>query len=103
MKPTLHRMNHLLKPQLYITGILLISILISGWSAQSQTLETYIEEAIKNNPTIRAAEKQHAISTEKISEVNTLPNTEFSGGYMVAGNKMNMMQQSQYTVMQPFP
>ena len=95
--------NRLLQPQFYLAGIFLVLMIISGWSVQGQTLDTYIHEAYKNNPTIRAAEKQHAISLEKISEVNTLPNTEFSGGYMVAGNKMNMMQQSQVSVMQPFP
>ena len=68
----------------------------------SQNLQFYIEEAIGNNPNIQAVEKQHAISTERISEVNTLPNTEFSGGYMI-GKEMPMMQQGEFSVMQMLP
>lgn len=91
------------KLQLHIRGLVLISLLFAGWSAQAQQLETYIEEAVKNNPTIKAIETQHAISTEKISESNTLPNTEFSGGYMFGKDEMPMMQQAEFSVMQMLP
>lgn len=96
---TTHRSR---KPQLRVGGIFLVSLLFFGWSVQGQQLETFIEEAIGNNPNIQAVEKQHAIATEKISEVNTLPNTEFSGGYMV-GEEMPMMQQGEFSVMQMLP
>ena len=96
---TTHRSR---KPQLSLGGIFLVSLLFFGWSVQGQQLETFIEEAIGNNPNIQAVEKQHAISTERISEVNTLPNTEFSGGYMI-GNEMPMMQQGEFSVMQMLP
>lgn len=85
-----------------IGGIFLVSLLFFGWSGQAQQLETFIEEAISNNPNIQAVEKQYAISTEKISEVNSLPNTEFSGGYAV-GEEMPMMQQAEFSVMQMLP
>lgn len=90
------------KPPLYLVGIVLISFLFSSWSAQAQQLETYIQEAIKNNPTIQAVETQHAISTEKISESSSLSNTEFSGGYML-GEDMPMMWQAEFSVMQMLP
>jgi len=86
----------------YLAGIFLISFLFSSWSAQGQQLETYIQEAIKNNPTIQAVESQHAISTEKISESKALPNTEFSAGYML-GEDMPMMWQGEFAVMQMLP
>src|SRR5690606_16465577 len=82
--------------------LFLVMSLFLSWSSQGQQLETYIEEAIRNNPNIQAVEKQYAISTERISEVNTLPNTEFSGGYMV-GEEMPMMQQGEFSVMQMMP
>src|SRR5699024_12062801 len=85
-------------PSLYLVGALLISFLFSSWSAQGQQLEAYIQEAIKNNPTIQAVETQHAISTEKISESKALPNTEFSAGYML-GEEMPMLWQGEYAVM----
>ena len=86
----------------YLVGIFLISFLFSSWSAQGQQLESYIQEAIKNNPTIQAVEKQHAISTEKISESKALSNTEFSAGYML-GEEMPMLWQGEFSVMQMLP
>ncbi len=91
------------KPQFRIAGIFLVSLLFLGLSVQGQQLETYIEEAVNNNPGIQAVEKQHAISTEKISEGNALPDTQFSGGYMVGKTDMPMMQTGEFSVMQMFP
>src|SRR5690554_1132802 len=90
------------KPRFSAGGIFLVLLLFFGWTSQGQELETYIDEAIRNNPNIQAVEKQHAISTEKISEVNTLPNTQFVGGYAV-GEEMPMMQQGEFSVMQMLP
>ncbi|WP_313114885.1 TolC family protein [Aequorivita sediminis] len=80
----------------------LFIMLISGFG-YSQNLQTYIEEALENNPNIQAVEKQHAIATEKIAEVNALPDTQFSGGYMFGEGNMPMMQQAEFSVMQMLP
>jgi len=90
------------QPQFQVGGIFLVLLLFFGGSSNSQELQFYIEEAIKNNPNIQAVEKEHEIATEKISEVNTLPNTEFSAGYAV-GEEMPMMQQGEFSVMQMLP
>lgn len=90
------------KPQLTIKVILIVSFVFLGQSGQGQQLENYINEAITNNPSIQAVEKQYAISKEKISEVKTLPNTEFSGGYML-GEDMPFMWKGQFSAMQMFP
>src|SRR5690554_1422677 len=91
------------KSQMHRGRILLASLLVFTWSSQGQQLETYIEEAIQNNPNIQAVEKQHAIATERISEVNALPNTEFSAGYMFGKEEMPMMWQGEFSVMQMLP
>ncbi|GAL81521.1 heavy metal RND efflux outer membrane protein [Algibacter lectus] len=52
-------------------------------SVNSQELETYITTALENNPEIQKFELQYAIATEKVNEVNTLPNTDFSASYFV--------------------
>lgn len=62
-----------------ITGIFL---LLHG--AQAQSLQTFIEEAEANNPTIQAFELQYEISKERIKEVVWLPNTEFGMGYFIS-------------------
>lgn len=90
------------RSQFRIGGMFLVALLFFGGPSHGQQLATYIEEAINNNPNIQAVEKQHAISLEKISETNTLPDTEFSGGYMV-GTEMPMMQQGEFSVMQMLP
>ena len=90
------------QPQFLVGGIFLVLLLFFGGSSSSQELQNYIKEAISNNPNIQAVEKQYAISTEKISEVRSLPNTEFSGGYAM-GEEMPMMQQAEFSVMQMLP
>lgn len=102
MTVNLNRTIGLQSSQFHFSRIILVVLLFFGGSSHAQQLENYIEEAINNNPNIQAVEKQHAISTEKITETNTLPNTEFSGGYMV-GEEMPMMQQGEFSVMQMLP
>ncbi|QRM90310.1 TolC family protein [Lacinutrix sp. WUR7] len=64
-------------------AVLLFGSLFFFLNGQSQELETYINEAFENNPEIQAFELQYNIASEKVNEVNTLPNTEFSAGYFV--------------------
>ena len=52
--------------------------------ANSQQLEVLINEALSNNPEIQKFELQYSIASEKVNEVNTLPNTEFGVGYFVS-------------------
>ncbi|MBT8324794.1 MAG: TolC family protein, partial [Winogradskyella sp.] len=40
----------------------------------AQELETLINEALTNNAEIQKFESQYQIATEKVNEVNTLPN-----------------------------
>jgi len=51
---------------------------------QSQELELLIDVALENNPEIQKFELQYQISSEKVNEVNTLPNTEIGFGYFVS-------------------
>ncbi len=65
--------------------IILITVLFLGMcSVKAQELNTYVQEALKNSPLIQAYEFKHEIATEKIKEVNTLPDTQFSAGYFVS-------------------
>ncbi|WP_179338661.1 TolC family protein [Winogradskyella ludwigii] len=59
-------------------GYCLLSLFVNA-----QQLETYIEDALANSPEIQKFELQHRIATEKVTEVNSLPNAEFSAGYFV--------------------
>ncbi|PKH52118.1 transporter [Tenacibaculum sp. Bg11-29] len=61
----------------------LISFLAFGFS-NAQELNVLIEQGLKNNPAIQKIELQYNIASEKVNEVNTLPNTEFGAGYFVS-------------------
>jgi outer membrane protein TolC len=64
--------------------ILIISILFVSVSAKAQELQSYIQEAELNNPEIQKFELQYKRVSEKVNEVNTIPNTEFGVGYFVS-------------------
>jgi outer membrane protein TolC len=50
----------------------------------AQQLEVLIDEALTNNPEIQKFELQYKRASEKVNEVNTIPNTEFGVGYFVS-------------------
>ena len=66
-------------------NIILITIIFFGlFTAKAQQLNTYIQEALVNNPEIQAYEFKYNRATEKVNEVNSLPDTQFSVGYFVS-------------------
>jgi outer membrane protein TolC len=64
--------------------ILFFGALCFFLSVQSQELEKLIEIALNSNPKIKKFELQYNIASEKVNEVNTLPNTEFAVGYFAS-------------------
>jgi len=50
----------------------------------AQQLETLIDEALANNPEIQKIDLQYKRVSEKLNEVNTIPNTEFGMGYFIS-------------------
>ena len=61
-----------------LIGLLTFSV------SNAQELEVFMDEGLKNNPEIQKFELQYNIALEKVNEVNTLPNSEFSVGYFVS-------------------
>ncbi|MDT0293167.1 TolC family protein [Mesonia ostreae] len=67
-------------------------------------MQSYIDVAISNNPEIQKFDFQYKIALEKIEEVNSLPNTEFSAGVMALAPKMEMpMERFKISAMQMLP
>lgn len=66
----------------YLTLISILFFTIMRINAQQ--LESYIQEAEKNNPEIQKYELQFRIASEKINEVNFISNTEFGLGIPVS-------------------
>ncbi|WP_275316271.1 TolC family protein [Tenacibaculum bernardetii] len=64
--------------------VLLLGSFFFVLNTQSQELETYINKALDNNPEIKKFELQYSIASEKVNEVNAIPNTEFGVGYFIS-------------------
>lgn len=67
-----------------IKFVMALSSFFLSLFANAQQLETLIEEALSSNPEIQKFELQYKRASEKVNEVNTLPNTEFGVGYFVS-------------------
>ena len=70
-----------------IINIKLVLILVScflSFFTNAQQLEIFIDEALTKNPEIQKFELQYKRASEKVNEVNTIPNTEFGVGYFVS-------------------
>ncbi|OIQ36707.1 MAG: transporter, partial [Bacteroidetes bacterium MedPE-SWsnd-G1] len=68
----------------HIKTVFILCSLFLSLFANAQQLETLINEAVANNPEIQKFELQFNIVSEKVNEVNTIPNTEFGVGYYVS-------------------
>jgi len=79
-------------------------LLFTFHSMSAQELETLINQALENNPEIQKVDFQHKIASEKVNEVNSLPNTEFNFGVMAVAPEMEMpMERFRVSVMQMLP
>ena len=67
-----------------IKTVFVLCALCLGLSAQSQELETLIDVALNNNPEIQKFEFKYKRASEKVNEVNSIPNTEFGVGYFMS-------------------
>ncbi|WP_111710036.1 TolC family protein [Lutibacter citreus] len=69
--------------QIRLNGVFLLCFLFFFMKGHTQQLDKLVHEALDNNPEIQKFELKYRIASEKINEVNTLPNTEISAGYYV--------------------
>ena len=70
----------------------------------TQQLESLIEQGLLNNPEIQAGEIRYSIAVEKVKEVNTLPNTEFSAGYFASETETRTgAQKARFGIRQMLP
>lgn len=87
-----------------MASFFLLFCCLASHSVNSQTLKNYIEEAQSKNPRISSFELRYKISSEKVEEANTLPNTEFGAGYFVSEPETRTgPQKAKLSVKQMFP
>jgi outer membrane protein TolC len=68
----------------HIKAVFFLCFLIFVLKGNAQQLDVLINEALENNPEIQKFELQYKRVSEKVNEVNTVPNTEFGVGYFVS-------------------
>ncbi len=84
--------------------LIFIGILFLVVKVNAQQLQSYIEEAEKNNPDIKAALLNYNIAEEKIKEGNWLPNTQISAGYFVSEPETRTgAQRARFSISQMLP
>ncbi|QCX02241.1 TolC family protein [Aggregatimonas sangjinii] len=85
-------------------GVYILFSVFSFLSAQSQDLESYIQEAETNSPEVQAFEISYNIAKEKVEEANALPNTEVSAGVFVSEPETRTgAQKARFSVKQMLP
>lgn len=68
----------------HIKTIFFLFSILFALKGNAQELQTLIDEALANNPEIQKFELQYKRVSEKVNEVNTIPNTEFGVGYFIS-------------------
>lgn len=76
--------NYNCNKQIILKSVFLFCSIFFTLKGNTQQLETLINEALSNNPEIQKFELQYNLASEKVNEVNTIPNTEFGLGYYVS-------------------
>lgn len=77
---------------------------LTAFGASAQSLEFYLQEAEQNSPMIQALELRYNIAKEKVSEMNTLPNTTVAAGYFVSEPETRTgAQRARFSVSQMLP
>ena len=62
---------------------IIVGLMVFTFS-NAQELENLITEALANSPEIQKFELQYRITSEKVNEANTIPNTELGIGYFIS-------------------
>ncbi len=85
-------------------AVLFLGFWVLALNGYAQDLQTFIDEAMANSPEIQKVDFQYKIASEKVEEVNSLPNTEFNFGVMAIAPEMEMpMERFRASAMQMLP
>lgn len=85
-------------------AVLFLGFWLLALNGYAQDLQTFIDEAMANSPEIQKVDFQYKIASEKVEEVNSLPNTEFNFGVMAIAPEMEMpMERFRASAMQMLP
>ena len=64
--------------------ILILSLLFSAYNVVGQSINDYFVIAAENNPELKAKYKEFEASMQRIPQVSSLPDPNFSLGYFIS-------------------
>ena len=67
-----------------LKAVVILCSILFAFKGNAQQLETLIDEALTNNPEIQKFEMRYSIASERVNEVNAIPNTELGVGYFIS-------------------
>ncbi|EIA07115.1 TolC family protein [Flavobacterium frigoris] len=84
--------------------IILVTLLFAVCNLSAQSLTNYYELAAKNNPELKAKYKEFEASLQKIPQVSSLPDPNFSLGYFISPVETRLGPQNmKFSLTQMFP
>nr|NQU90298.1 TolC family protein [Bacteroidota bacterium] len=84
--------------------ILIITVLICSYGSRAQTLEEYFKIAAQNNPGLQAKYISFEAALQKVPQVSTLPDPNFSFGYFISPVETRVgPQKAKFSLTQMFP
>ncbi len=84
--------------------IILVTLLLAVCNLSAQSLTNYYELAAKNNPELKAKYKEFEASLQKIPQVSSLPDPNFSLGYFISPVETRLGPQNmKFSLTQMFP
>ena len=96
------KLSRITKTSINATLVLMLGLFSIG--VQGQDLQTYIDEAVINNPEIQAFDIRYNIAEEKVQEANWLPNTEVTAGYYISEPETRVgAQRARFGIKQMLP
>ena len=85
--------------RLLTTILFLLSVTL-----HAQTLNEYQQQAVENNPSVKAAFKQFEADMTRVQQVNSLPDPTLSFGYFISPVETRVgPQQARFSLTQMFP
>lgn len=83
---------------------ILLLFMFSLTQSFSQTLDEYLQIAVKNNPTLKASHSEYLAATEEIPQAGALPDPELTVGFFTEPMERYMgVQKADISLMQMFP
>lgn len=83
---------------------IILFLILGNLAGNAQTLDDYFREAAENNPGLKASYKDFEAAMQKVPQVSSLPDPNFSFGYFISPVETRVgPQRAKFSLTQMFP